>query len=89
MNNELKFCPLREGCVYLSTLTLTSIAIDRFFVIIFPFRPRMKLCTCLTILVLIWIFAIVLTFPYGYYMKLREMNETTLCDEEWPSEDVR
>lgn len=73
-------------CVYLSTLTLTSIAIDRFFVIIFPFRPRMKITTCLLIIVLIWIVACMLTFPYGYYMITVEKeykNEVrTLCEEE-------
>lgn len=80
-------------CVYLSTLTLTSIAIDRFFVIIFPFRPRMKVCTCLFILLLIWICAFLLTFPYGYYMKITDRlidhQEVTLCEEAWPTEDIR
>jgi neuropeptide Y receptor len=80
-------------CVYLSTLTLTSIAIDRFFVIIFPFRPRMKIASCLLILLLIWIFAFLLTFPYGYYMKITDRTidhqEVTLCEEEWPTEDIR
>lgn len=80
-------------CVYLSTLTLTAIAIDRFFVIIFPFRPRMKLCTCIFILCVVWIFAIMLTSPYGYYMEIVDQvidsQEVMLCDESWPTEDIR
>lgn len=81
---------LQCWCVYLSTLTLTSIAIDRFFVIIFPFRPRMKICTCLLILLLIWIGAFLLTFPYGYYMQIvANTNQVTLCAEAWPTEDIR
>ena len=84
---------LQCWCVYLSTLTLTSIAIDRFFVIIFPFRPRMKICTCLLILLLIWIGAFLLTFPYGYYMKIIDRHidqqDVTLCEEAWPTEDIR
>jgi neuropeptide Y receptor len=72
-------------CVYLSTLTLTSIAIDRFFVIIFPFRPRMKIRTCILIIIFIWIVACALTFPYGLYMTLVKMHymnaERTLCEE--------
>ncbi|CRK88903.1 CLUMA_CG002648, isoform A, partial [Clunio marinus] len=80
-------------CVYLSTLTLTAIAIDRFFVIIFPFRPRMKIYTCILVLLLIWICAFSLTYPYGYYMKiidrLIDHQEVTLCEETWPSEDAR
>lgn len=80
-------------CVYLSTLTLTSIGIDRFFIICFPFRPRMKLCTCFLILLLIWLASILLTFPYGYYMVITERiidnHEVTLCEEAWPTEDIR
>lgn len=79
---------LQCWCVYLSTLTLTSIAIDRFFVIIYPFRPRMKVTTCLMILSSIWIIAFGLTFPYGYYMTLKHEADTVLCEEDWP-ENVR
>ncbi|CAO1444275.1 unnamed protein product [Diamesa hyperborea] len=81
-------------CVYLSTLTLTSIAIDRFFVIIYPFRPRMKVQTCLVILIVIWIFAFALTYPYGHYMKISNElfdngEKRLVCEEHWPTEDVR
>ncbi|KAL1397053.1 hypothetical protein pipiens_010035 [Culex pipiens pipiens] len=94
--------PLAQGCsVYISTLTLTSIAIDRFFVIIYPFHPRMKLSTCITIIVLIWIFSMLVTLPYGLYMRHHDDNNGTLpnatlpanrtfyCEELWPSEDMR
>uniref|UniRef100_A0A182TJJ9 G-protein coupled receptors family 1 profile domain-containing protein n=1 Tax=Anopheles melas TaxID=34690 RepID=A0A182TJJ9_9DIPT len=94
--------PLAQGCsVYISTLTLTSIAIDRFFVIIYPFHPRMKLSTCITIIVLIWSFAIMVTMPYGLYMKLHgvalngtdnatgPLSSAMYCEELWPSEDMR
>uniref|UniRef100_A0A182J609 G-protein coupled receptors family 1 profile domain-containing protein n=1 Tax=Anopheles atroparvus TaxID=41427 RepID=A0A182J609_ANOAO len=94
--------PLAQGCsVYISTLTLTSIAIDRFFVIIYPFHPRMKLSTCITIIVLIWSFAIMVTMPYGLYMRLHgvALNATdspqgtlpsaVFCEELWPSEEMR
>ncbi|KAG5669954.1 hypothetical protein PVAND_000243 [Polypedilum vanderplanki] len=84
---------LQCWCVYLSTLTLTSIAIDRFFIIIFPFRPRMKVVTCLCILVLIWIIGFLLTFPYGYYMQIVTVADDgtvgSWCEENWPTEDIR
>ncbi|KXJ79017.1 hypothetical protein RP20_CCG002670 [Aedes albopictus] len=93
--------PLAQGCsVYISTLTLTSIAIDRFFVIIYPFHPRMKLSTCITIIVLIWIFSMLVTLPYGLYMSHHDdtngtlanetlpENRTFYCEELWP-EDMR
>lgn len=75
-----------QGCsIYISTLTLTSIAIDRYFVIIYPFHPRMKLSTCIGIIVSIWVVSLLATLPYGMYMKMSEVigngtqyNETIL-----------
>lgn len=82
--------PYAQGCsVYISTLTLTSIAIDRFFVIIYPFHPRMKLSTCFGIVICIWIFSLMVTFPYGLYMHIVDMNNTYYCEEHWPSEKAR
>lgn len=78
--------PYAQGCsVYISTLTLTSIAIDRFFVIIYPFKPRMKIKTCIALIICIWIFALSVTFPYGYYMALEDIY----CAEQWPSDQIR
>lgn len=78
--------PYAQGCsVYISTLTLTSIAIDRFFVIIYPFKPRMKLKTCILLIILIWVFSLTVTFPYGYYMALQDVY----CAEKWPSDQIR
>ncbi|XP_017779804.1 PREDICTED: prolactin-releasing peptide receptor-like [Nicrophorus vespilloides] len=88
--------------VYISTLTLTSIAIDRYFVIIYPFHPRMKLSTCVFIIITIWLFSVLVTLPYGIYMKHYEANLTNLnvtnlegydyiylCEEKWPSDYIR
>lgn len=78
--------PYAQGCsVYISTLTLTSIAIDRFFVIIYPFKPRMKIKTCILLIIFIWVFALSVTFPYGYYMALQDVY----CAEKWPSDQIR
>ncbi|XP_046667428.1 prolactin-releasing peptide receptor [Homalodisca vitripennis] len=75
--------------VYISTLTLTSIAIDRFFVIIYPFQPRMKLSTCLLIIAIIWVFSLLVTLPYGIYMTHNTLESTHYCEENWPSEKFR
>ncbi|XP_030746843.1 prolactin-releasing peptide receptor-like [Sitophilus oryzae] len=85
--------PYAQGTsVYISTLTLMSIAIDRYFVIIYPFHPRMKLSTCVAIIIIIWIFAILVTSPYGIYMKhVQDPNNITryYCEEDWPVEQWR
>ncbi|MCL4150794.1 UNVERIFIED_CONTAM: hypothetical protein GTU68_000561 [Idotea baltica] len=75
--------------VYVSTLTLTSIAIDRFFVIIYPFRPRLRLQMCYLIIVCIWIFSLSATLPYALYMKQVQYKGRYYCEEFWPFEMVR
>ncbi|KAJ1525437.1 hypothetical protein ONE63_010249 [Megalurothrips usitatus] len=75
--------------VYISTLTLTSIAIDRFFVIIYPFHPRMQLTTCVVIISSIWLFSVVVTLPYGLYMSHKYEDGRFFCEEKWPSENFR
>lgn len=73
--------------VYISTFTLTSIAIDRFLVILYPFRPRMKIKACTIVIVGIWIVAGLLSLPYGLFRQM-DRNET-LCEENFPSESFR
>ncbi|CAG7830977.1 unnamed protein product [Allacma fusca] len=78
--------------VYISTLTLMSIAIDRFFVIIYPFKPRMKIMTCFLIITSIWIFALAVTLPYGIFLRYTAdpcLGYRYICKEDWSSEDVR
>lgn len=86
--------PYAQGVsVYTSTLTLTAIAIDRFFVIIYPFQQRMKLIACIIIILIIWIISLMLTFPYGLYMQVARLNFTGeyefYCEEDWPTEYYR
>ncbi|XP_045483923.1 prolactin-releasing peptide receptor-like [Pieris rapae] len=82
--------PSAQGCsVYISTLTLMSIAIDRFFVIIYPFRPRMKIETCITVIIMIWTFSVTVTLPYAIYMTYYDLDIGRFCEETWPSEDLR
>lgn len=77
--------------VYVSTLTSTAIAIDRFFVIVHPFRPRMKKVTCLMLLVAIWIISISISLPLGIYQKVKwnENEEIYTCTENWPRKQSR
>ncbi|CAL4066284.1 unnamed protein product, partial [Meganyctiphanes norvegica] len=82
--------PMTQGTsVYVSSLTLMSIAIDRYFVIIYPFRPRIKLQTCYIIIFFIWLFSIGATLPYAFYMSIMSYGGTYYCEEKWPSETVR
>ncbi|XP_049957485.1 prolactin-releasing peptide receptor-like [Schistocerca serialis cubense] len=75
--------------VYISTLTLTAIAVDRFYVIVHPFRPRMRASTCLAIVCAVWAASLAATLPYGVFMEHRLRAGSHFCEESWPSETVR
>lgn len=59
---------------YVSTYTLTSIALDRHRVVLKPLTRRMTRKCAITVLVLIWVVAICLSLPYGIYMKVIKIN---------------
>ncbi|XP_037068576.1 LOW QUALITY PROTEIN: prolactin-releasing peptide receptor-like [Pollicipes pollicipes] len=75
--------------IYISSLTLTTIAIDRFFVIIYPFRPRMMPSTCFILILCTWLFSVGATMPYAVFVQHVPIDEDTyLCQEDFP-EDIR
>ncbi|XP_055866174.1 G-protein coupled receptor 83-like [Biomphalaria glabrata] len=59
---------------YVSTYTLTSIALDRHRVVLKPLSRRMTRKCALSVLALIWVTAICLSLPYGMYMKVRKIK---------------
>jgi hypothetical protein len=61
--------------VYVSTLTSLAIAIDRYFVIVHPFKPRMKLGVCCLLIAVVWIVSISISLPLAIYIELGIVNE--------------
>ncbi|CAM1296138.1 GPR83 (predicted) [Pycnogonum litorale] len=83
------FVPFVQGVsIYISTLTLTIIAIDRYYVIVHPFKSRMTLNTCTVCILGIWLCAALLTCPYAIYMRNSMFKGNYFCEENWP-EHVR
>ena len=60
--------------VYMSTLTLTCIAVDRYIAIVHPLRPRMENRTAYTLAAVVNGAALVFTAPYSYYMTVASVN---------------
>ncbi|ESO90981.1 hypothetical protein LOTGIDRAFT_73358, partial [Lottia gigantea] len=75
--------------VYVSTLTSTAIAVDRYFVIVYPFKPRMKVYMCVLMIIAIWIISVSISLPLGIYQQVKYENETLACTEEWPRTQAR
>ncbi|CAF1226342.1 unnamed protein product [Adineta ricciae] len=66
--------------VYVSTLTSLAIAVDRYFVIVHPFRSRMRLGVCILLIIVIWIVGISISLPLAIYMRF----DNGKCEEYWP-----
>ena len=61
--------------VYVSTLTSLAIAIDRYFVIVHPFKPRMKLGVCCLLIAVVWIVSISISLPLAIYIEMVTITE--------------
>lgn len=60
--------------VYVSTFTLTAIALDRQRVLLYPLHPRMTRKRGMFALAFIWLLSICFAFPFGIYTNVAEMN---------------
>jgi len=56
--------------VHVSTLTSMAIAVDRYFVIVHPFRPRMKSGVCFMLIGAIWLISVSISLPLAIYQKV-------------------
>ena len=83
--------------VFVSSLTFTAVAIDRFCLVVYPFLRPITRTACVVAILIIWLIAIALTLPIAmqsYVFDLSEiydtLNETTLvCTEYWDDVDSR
>lgn len=72
--------------VYVSTLTSLAIAIDRYFVIVHPFKPRMRRGVCVLLIAVVWLVSISISLPLAIYMEytMDRTNGKAKCNELWP-----
>ncbi|CAN2389528.1 pancreatic polypeptide receptor activity [Pristimantis euphronides] len=77
---------LRMLSLYVSTNALLAIAIDRYLVIVYPLKPRMKLQTACGILFLIWSSATVIAAPTAYFATSHESGGKVFCGQIWPAD---
>lgn len=59
--------------VYVSTFTLTAIAVDRHRVIVHPLKPRITMATAILITVFIWALSATLSLPLLFWNRLRDV----------------
>ncbi|VDK43492.1 unnamed protein product [Anisakis simplex] len=91
--------PLFQGTsIFISTLTLMAIAIDRYFVIVHHssssanMNDHMSMPVCIAIITLIWAVSLLLVMPYAVHMRMTYIPRPCdfwLCLEDWAMEDLK
>ncbi|CAL8078084.1 unnamed protein product [Orchesella dallaii] len=102
LGNHVYLCKL-FGClqaisIFVSTISITAIALDRYHVIVYPTQASVQRCGTLLALLGIWTLACLLAAPLFVWRKLdhvtlnlTEINleEVDYCMEEWPTKHGR
>ncbi|XP_058860954.1 prolactin-releasing peptide receptor-like isoform X2 [Acipenser ruthenus] len=82
------FVTLMQTCtVYVSVLSLTAIAVDRYVVVAYPIRRRITLKCCGMVVLGIWVLSLVLAAPtsvHTSYLDLHQIgHDLSVCEEFW------
>lgn len=82
---------VQGSSIFISTLTLTAIALDRYMLIVYPYKQPITIKTSLWIIAGIWTLSGVVTLPYAYFMRVVRYEGICgeFCDEAWPSDGLR
>uniref|UniRef100_A0A8D0GAX6 G-protein coupled receptors family 1 profile domain-containing protein n=1 Tax=Sphenodon punctatus TaxID=8508 RepID=A0A8D0GAX6_SPHPU len=84
---------LQVATVYISVLSLTAIAVDRYVVVVYPVRRRMALRYCSLVVAIIWAASLALAAPpsiYTSYVDLRSSgHDMVICEEFWSQKEAQ
>ncbi|TMS38753.1 hypothetical protein L596_005405 [Steinernema carpocapsae] len=77
--------------MFVSTISLSSIAIDRYILVVRPHCHPLDVRGASIVAMVLWVFSVIVSLPYGYYMKLESYPGYCgeYCTEHWPNQVVR
>uniref|UniRef100_A0A915CVJ2 G-protein coupled receptors family 1 profile domain-containing protein n=1 Tax=Ditylenchus dipsaci TaxID=166011 RepID=A0A915CVJ2_9BILA len=77
--------------VFVSTFSLSAIAIDRYNLVVRPYAHPIKVQGATLVAIVLWAFSVVVSLPYAYYMTLEQYPGYCgqFCSEHWPNQVVR
>ncbi|OQV15703.1 putative Neuropeptide Y receptor [Hypsibius exemplaris] len=70
--------------VLVSSWTLVAISIERYFGVVFPFRPKMRRRKAVTVMCLTWVVALAVALPTVLFQVVVEHKANHHCVEKWP-----
>ena len=77
------FAFLQSTAIACSVFTLIAIATNRFRAVVFPFRRTMSNSRAYLVISLVWISAFVIASPMLYAMRVKIVNDSSYCMEDW------
>ncbi|KAK5983017.1 hypothetical protein GCK32_018024, partial [Trichostrongylus colubriformis] len=77
--------------VFVSTFSLSAIALDRYNLVVRPHRHPLRSRGASVVALLLWIISALVCMPYGWYMDVVRINGLCgeFCTEIWPLPEVR
>ncbi|XP_077992823.1 prolactin-releasing peptide receptor-like [Glandiceps talaboti] len=80
--------------VCVSTMTLTFIAVDRYYVVVRPMKSRLTPCASLLVILTIWMISTGIAIPVGIFSGLEVIAIPGLfqmikCSEQWKNTEVK
>uniref|UniRef100_A0A8D0GXH5 Substance-P receptor n=1 Tax=Sphenodon punctatus TaxID=8508 RepID=A0A8D0GXH5_SPHPU len=77
------------AAVFASIYSMTAIALDRYMAIIHPLKPRLSATSTKIVICVIWLLALLLAFPQGYYSVTLDLPGRVVCFIDWPEHHRR
>lgn len=74
--------PYQTLLVLVSIMTLTAMSLERYRVIMTPFKPRLKKSDLLKVIACVWVIGLCVIAPYVNYLTYKDKQ----CKENWPME---
>nr|XP_008527826.1 PREDICTED: substance-P receptor [Equus przewalskii] len=72
------------AAVFASIYSMTAVAFDRYMAIIHPLQPRLSATATKGVICVIWVLALLLAFPQGYYSTTETFPNRVVCMIKWP-----
>ncbi|XP_071548338.1 neuropeptide F receptor-like [Panulirus ornatus] len=87
---------LQATSIFVSTISITAIALDRYQVIVYPTKDSLKTVGAVLMLLLIWVISFILALPNFIWRTLKhhvinlpDLYSVNFCFEDWPTEHGR
>ncbi|KAL3076762.1 hypothetical protein niasHS_011499 [Heterodera schachtii] len=82
---------VQAASVFVSTFSLSAIAIDRYWLVLYPHSNSISHARATAVAAVLWLFSVLISVPYSIHMTLVEYDGYCgkFCTEQWPSMQIR